>query len=285
VGKHSVAKKPLPAPRALLNGATAVRTVGLVGAGAVGLPLALVPTVSEASVSSAVPQETGSGANARAAQAAAPDRPFVPANAGFAAPTDDELTKLRFCEASGRYATNTGNGFYGAYQFDAQTWRGLGLGGLPHQAPPDLQDAAASALEQTRGWQPWPSCSRQLGLVPRRNHGDLSPRQVIAGYAPAVTRPTPSTVRTVAPSAATAVAPAFGGHVLSTSDARTYRSDVRLWQERMAQRGWPISVDGYFGQQSADMAHRFATEKDVREGFPGEVGKKLWKAAWTLPVG
>jgi len=33
-------------------------------------------------------------------------------------PTDAMLARLRQCESTDRYAVNTGNGFYGAYQFD-----------------------------------------------------------------------------------------------------------------------------------------------------------------------
>src|SRR5438045_553109 len=39
-----------------------------------------------------------------------------------AAPTGDVWVQLRWCESGGNYATNTGNGFYGAYQFAAGTW-------------------------------------------------------------------------------------------------------------------------------------------------------------------
>ena len=69
---------------------------------------------------------------------------------------------LRNCESHGNYATNTGNGFYGAYQFDLQTWRSMGGSGLPSDAPPWEQDARAKALYQQRGSQPWPICGKFL---------------------------------------------------------------------------------------------------------------------------
>ena len=69
---------------------------------------------------------------------------------------------LRNCESHGNYATNTGNGFYGAYQFDLQTWRSMGGSGLPSDAPAWEQDARARALFQQRGAQPWPVCGRFL---------------------------------------------------------------------------------------------------------------------------
>jgi hypothetical protein len=72
--------------------------------------------------------------------------------------------ELRQCESGGNYQDNTGNGFYGAYQFDQRTWNGLGYPGRPDQAPPAMQDQAAKQLQASRGWGPWPSCSRKLGL-------------------------------------------------------------------------------------------------------------------------
>jgi hypothetical protein len=72
--------------------------------------------------------------------------------------------ELRQCESGGNYQDDTGNGFYGAYQFDQQTWDSLGLSGLPSSAPPAVQDDAAKRLQARDGWGPWPACSRKLGL-------------------------------------------------------------------------------------------------------------------------
>jgi resuscitation-promoting factor RpfA len=89
----------------------------------------------------------------------------VPAVAS-ADPASTAWAKLRMCESSGRYATNTGNGYYGAYQFDLSTWNTLGTGySYPHLAPPEVQDAAAQRLQARSGWGQWPSCARALGLV------------------------------------------------------------------------------------------------------------------------
>lgn len=78
--------------------------------------------------------------------------------------TAANFARLRQCESGGNYAINTGNGYYGAYQFSAGTWRSLGLSGLPHQASPAEQDAAAARLQAQQGWRPWPGCSRKLRL-------------------------------------------------------------------------------------------------------------------------
>lgn len=52
------------------------------------------------------------------------------------------LLKLRTCESGGNYQTNTGNGYYGAYQFSLSTWHRLGYSGYPNEAPPTTQDTA-----------------------------------------------------------------------------------------------------------------------------------------------
>jgi hypothetical protein len=91
-------------------------------------------------------------------------RPRPPRPARPAAPSGTVWARLRACESGGNYAANTGNGYYGAYQFALGTWRSLGYGGLPHQAPPTVQDEAAQRLQARSGWRQWPACSRRLGL-------------------------------------------------------------------------------------------------------------------------
>ncbi|HEV3363995.1 MAG TPA: transglycosylase family protein [Acidimicrobiia bacterium] len=89
----------------------------------------------------------------------------TPKPATAAARAGDALIwqRLRNCEAGGRYDRNSGNGYYGAYQFSAGTWRGLGYKGLPHQAPPEVQDEAARKLQARSGWGQWPACARRIG--------------------------------------------------------------------------------------------------------------------------
>jgi opacity protein-like surface antigen len=75
-----------------------------------------------------------------------------------------EFYRLRVCESSNNYRDNTGNGYYGAYQFALQTWHNLGMSGRPDQAAPRLQDHAAYVLYSHAGWSPWPSCSQREHL-------------------------------------------------------------------------------------------------------------------------
>jgi Transglycosylase-like domain len=93
-----------------------------------------------------------------------PARQAAPAPAPPAANGDDAVwQRIRNCEAGGNYQRNSGNGYYGAYQMSAGTWHSLGYGGLPHQAPPEVQDQAARRLQARGGWGQWPACSRRVG--------------------------------------------------------------------------------------------------------------------------
>lgn len=86
--------------------------------------------------------------------------------------TGDVWEALRNCEAGGNYAINTGNGYYGAYQFLPSTWNAVAqragrpdlVGVLPSNASPADQDAMAQHLQSTNGWGPWPGCRAKLGL-------------------------------------------------------------------------------------------------------------------------
>jgi resuscitation-promoting factor RpfA len=174
------------------------------------------------------------------------------------AATADDFARLRQCESGNNYRANTGNGYYGAYQFELRTWRGLGYGGYPHQAAPSTQDRAARELQADRGWQPWPACARKLGLT--TSHASRSgQRTVVVGERPAFTQ------------------------TLTKALVHQKRTDVRAWQARMRDRGWDIKVDGRFGPRSARVAARFAAEKGIRV-TPGTVNRTMWDAAWRLPV-
>lgn len=71
---------------------------------------------------------------------------------------------IRQHESGGNYATNTGNGYYGAYQFALATWQSLGGTGLPSAASPAVQDAMAQKLQARSGWGQWPQTSKMCGV-------------------------------------------------------------------------------------------------------------------------
>ncbi|MGW2670240.1 LysM peptidoglycan-binding domain-containing protein [Streptomyces sp. NPDC001272] len=74
------------------------------------------------------------------------------------------------CESSGRWAVNTGNGFYGGLQFRQPTW--VEHGGLGYAARADLatreqQIRVAEEVVGTQGWEAWPVCAKRYGLAGR----------------------------------------------------------------------------------------------------------------------
>jgi hypothetical protein len=72
--------------------------------------------------------------------------------------------QLRECESGDDYQANTGNGYFGAYQFTQRTWTDLGFPRRPDLEPPAVQDSAAQKLQAESGWSQWPACSAALGL-------------------------------------------------------------------------------------------------------------------------
>lgn len=224
----------------------------------------------------------------------------------------DDFARLRACESNGNYSINTGNGYGGAYQFSLSTWRSLGFSGLPHQASPSTQDAAARALQARSGWGQWPACSRKLGLrdgapavalapapipapdVKKANRGahpmveqpDVAPKAVRKQQASARTA-TPKKAAAkaapayVAPATAPTVAPQFA---VVVEQNRSFTPEVKAWQARMAERGWTIAVDGFFGPESASVVRRFAAEKGMAQGPVAALDKTVFDGAWSAPV-
>ncbi|WP_245594502.1 resuscitation-promoting factor [Actinospica robiniae] len=66
------------------------------------------------------------------------------------------------CESGGNPAENTGNGFYGMYQFSEGTWLSLGGTGYPYQASAAEQTDLAELLYERSGSGQWPVCGHLL---------------------------------------------------------------------------------------------------------------------------
>ncbi|MFC7308866.1 N-acetylmuramoyl-L-alanine amidase [Streptomyces monticola] len=75
-------------------------------------------------------------------------------------------------------------------------------------------------------------------------------------------------------------APEFPGVLLHYPPVTVHWS-VRIWQQRMRDRGWNISVDGSYGAQSRRVCIAFQREKHLP--VDGVVGPRTWKAAWNAP--
>ncbi len=97
----------------------------------------------------------------------APQRQSV-SGAGSGSSGGGVWDQIANCEAGGNWAINTGNGYYGGLQFDAQTWRvngGTQYAPLPHQATREEQIVVATKIRDARGgYGAWPACARKLGL-------------------------------------------------------------------------------------------------------------------------
>ncbi len=122
------------------------------------------PTRSPATtVAPVVPTTSGSAATPAPAPAPAPVAP----PAGGAGVTDPALNSFLQCvvqaESGGDYSIDTGNGYFGAFQFSQSTWNfaaqaaGLSslVGVLPSSATKAEQDTVAVALYALDGDQPW----------------------------------------------------------------------------------------------------------------------------------
>lgn len=90
-----------------------------------------------------------------------PPRPTQPAAAAQASGGSNAgvWACIREKESGDDYTANTGNGYYGAYQFSESTWLSVGGTGYPNEAPPAVQDALAQVLQRRSGWGQWSTAS------------------------------------------------------------------------------------------------------------------------------
>lgn len=75
--------------------------------------------------------------------------------------------------------------------------------------------------------------------------------------------------------------PLSHGHVFGDNDVTTGHN-LHLWQQRMRNRGWSITVDDDYGPETKGVALAFQREKNlVADGL---IGPHTWNAAWLSPV-
>jgi hypothetical protein len=70
------------------------------------------------------------------------------------------MQAIAACESGGNPSTDTGNGFYGKYQFTQSTWQSVGGSGNPAAASEAEQDRRAAQLYAQSGSSPWPVCGQ-----------------------------------------------------------------------------------------------------------------------------
>jgi hypothetical protein len=81
-------------------------------------------------------------------------------SAGSTSTASAPLHAIAACESGGNPSTDTGNGFYGKYQFTQETWQSVGGTGNPAAASEAEQDRRAATLYAQAGASPWPVCGR-----------------------------------------------------------------------------------------------------------------------------
>ena len=101
-----------------------------------------------------------------AAVAAVPVAGLATATSATAA-TPSAWTTVAQCEASGNWAANTGNGFFGGLQFTPSTWAAFGgtaYAASADQATPAQQITVGEKVLAEQGPGAWPVCGAKSGL-------------------------------------------------------------------------------------------------------------------------
>lgn len=79
--------------------------------------------------------------------------------------------------------------------------------------------------------------------------------------------------------AANAVAPAAPGQPLTTALEPTYTPAVWMWQQLLVHQGYPVTLDGFYGPQTASATAAFARALGLPAG--GTVDPALWQAGFA----
>jgi resuscitation-promoting factor RpfA len=179
-------------------------------------------------------------------------------------PSPNDWLRLRKCESGDDYQINSGNGYYGAYQFSLSTWKSVGGKGFPSDASPGEQDARALILYRERGWEPW-TCAKILGL---KADADAGSGRISDIHVP-TTAPTPgASTSTTAPPYPGAGSYQFGDD----------NSTIKAFQNRMHARGFFPVGTGQFGPLTLTMVKRLQSLNGLTPA--GILGPQTWALAW-----
>lgn len=63
------------------------------------------------------------------------------------------------------------------------------------------------------------------------------------------------------------------------TDTNEQRAGLKRWQRRLADLGWSIDPDGYYGPETEHVAREFQEDKDLE--VDGLIGPETWNAAWN----
>ena len=203
----------------------------------------------------------------------------VPLVSASADPSPHAWWQLRVCESGNRYDLNTGNGHYGAYQFDLPTWRSVGGHGYPNRASKAVQDARALILYRERGWQPW-ECAAMLGLRPDADAGSgyIADIHVPHGHRQHVKphrhrQPVKHTRHRVS---AGHIPPFPGGS--NWYYYGEWNRHIKTFQDEMHRRGYFPVGTGQYGPHTLQMVKQLQRLNGLVPD--GALGPNTWRLAW-----
>lgn len=138
---------------------------------------------------------------------------------------------------------------------------------------PEITDAQMHAISELYK----EANRRKGGILSRRTHrgvtgktdcpGDRLAAWVAKGMPDPLPKPTPAF-------------PPYPGKVMKRSTV--YNASVKIWQQRMHDRGWNLEVDGLLGPETARVIAKFQKEKGLT--VTSTINKWTWDKAWTAPV-
>jgi len=148
----------------------------------------------------------------------------------------------------------------------ATRWDGHGLGyhRMFKQWAPDARSCPGDPRVRQLETEIWPEIALRLGG--------------------SVVHPTPTTPST---------APAFplpdgwyfgskSGPKQSVSGYYSHRADLKKWQQQMRYRGWSLTADGLYGNETERVTKQFQNEKGLH--VSGRIDRVTWMTAWTARV-
>src|SRR5664279_1318200 len=206
-------------------------------------------------------------------------------------------SRVAQCESGGNPSTDTGNGYYGLYQFDQQTWQSLGYSGTANQHSAAVQTQAAERLYAQRGHKPWPRCGIHLSGSANTSGSSSASRSYTR---PALTRSHVSqharisrtsgnhhtsggvhSSRSYTRPALTRSHVSQHARISRTSGSESYlhhsyrngvlgpwliaerRSDVRAIQRKLTDKGYRLAIDGQFGRETEGVVKHFQAKAGI----------------------
>ncbi len=194
----------------------------------------------------------------------------------MADPSANDWATLRQCESSGDYSADTGNGYFGAYQFDQSTWASVGGSGSPSDASPQEQDYRALYLYRMRGWDPW-ICAALSGLSDTGDSAASSGRAPSYAEAAYMSGGSGSYAEpnTAACNVGGGTAPIWND--VPFVQGQTYR-DMICFQRQLGFLGYGLSGSGHFGVNTLNALHQFESDRGLPQ--TNTVEMRTWVAAW-----